>query len=174
MDATVDNPPPVRTRSRASREPRETEWADPIGEALLVIVVVGSVLAIGTVHVQSLLVVSALALIGGTLSGMALARLPAPAIVLGSLGLFSALQAAPLPARWVQWVSPASAEVWHRCLAPFGAALSRFPVSLDPGASIAEALKWLTYAAVYVMAVRVRARRGSLGSRRCSSALPRW
>jgi len=40
-------------------------------------------------------------------------------------------------------------------------ALTRFSLSLDPSASIAEALKWVTYASVYVMALRTRLRRGS-------------
>jgi hypothetical protein len=81
--------------------------------------------------------------------------------VLGALGLFSALQAVPLPASWTLRLSPASAQIWLRSLSPFGEQLSRFPLSLDGGASIAEALKWLTYAAVYIMAAQVRSKRGS-------------
>ncbi|MEI9939908.1 MAG: O-antigen ligase family protein [Pseudomonadota bacterium] len=130
---------------------------------MLVVVVVGSALAIGTVHIPALLVVSAFALIGATLEASSLRRVPWPAVVLAVLGLFSALQAVPLPAAWVSGLSPVSAAVWLRSLVPFGeAALRRFPLSLDEGASVAEALKWLTYACVYIMAIHVRARRGSV------------
>jgi O-antigen ligase len=157
-----DEPDRVRTRRRRVQNRRQFAGADRICEALLVTVVIGSVLAIGTVHIPVLLAVSALALVGGTLGALAGRQLPIPAIVLGALGLFSVFQALPLPAAWVLRVSPISAQVWLRCLTPFGEeAPTRFPISLDAGASVAEALKWLTYAAVYVMAARVRSRRGS-------------
>jgi len=129
---------------------------------VLGLVVLGSALAIGTVHIPVLLGISALALLGAALEAWGLKRVPWPAVVLASLGLFSALQAIPLPAAWVSWASPSSASVWLRCLIPFGdPPLRSFSLSLDPSASIAEALKWVTYASVYVMAVRTRSRRGS-------------
>ena len=150
-----------RRRPRPQRRRKVNSW-DSICEGLLVTVVVGSALAIGTVHIPVLLAVSALALVGATLEALTLRRLPWPAAVLAALGLFSAAQAIPLPAAWVSRLSPASADVWLRCLVPFGEpALNRFPLSLDAGASIAEALKWVTYASVYIMATRMRARRGS-------------
>lgn len=124
--------------------------------------VVGSVLAIGTIHVPVLLVVAALALLGATIEVFALRRVPRPALVLAGLGLVSAIQAVPIPAGLVRRLSPAAADVWQRCLVPFGQPpLQSFSLSLDPGASVAEALKWLTYACVYVMATRMRSRRGS-------------
>lgn len=127
----------------------------------MALVVVGSALAIGTVHRPALFAVAALALVGGALGAMAFRRLPLPAVVLAFLGIYSALQAVPLPASWAARLAPASAQVWLHCLAPFGEGeLPRFALSLDPGASLAEALKWLTYASVYLMAARVRSRRG--------------
>jgi hypothetical protein len=149
-------------RRRAPKKQRRIDGAETLCEITLVAVVLGSVLAIGTVHTPTLLAISALALVGGTLGAHGLNRLPPPAIVLAALGLFSAFQAISLPAHWVVALSPVSAQVWLRCLAPFGKyELARFPISLDAGASITEALKWLTYAAVYTMAVRVRTLRGS-------------
>jgi O-antigen ligase len=156
--ATIDTKPQARPR----RRPRTANRWAPIGDALLVVVVVGSTLAIGSVHIPVLLAVSAVALVAATVELLAFRRVPWPSAVLAALGLFSALQAVALPAAWVKSVSPVSADVWLSCLVPFGEpALQRFPVSLDAGASIAEALKWLTYASVYIMATRVRARRGS-------------
>jgi tetratricopeptide (TPR) repeat protein len=149
-----------RRRERTERR-RQVDWADPLCEFLLVLVVMGSVLAIGSVHMPALLTVAALAFIGGTLAVSTFRRLPTPAIVLGALALFSVLQAVPIPATWALRLSPVSSQVWLRCLAPFGERdLVRFPISLDAGASVAEGLKWLTYAAVYLMAARVRMQRG--------------
>jgi len=162
METKENNPNVTRRRRPRPRRRRATDRWDLIGEGLLVVVVLGSALAIGTVHVLALLAVSALALVGATLEGLALRRVPRPAAVLAALGLFSAFQALRLPAFWVQDMSPASANVWSRCLIPFGErAPPHFSLSLDASASVAEALKWLTYACVYIMAMRTRARRGS-------------
>ena len=161
IDTTETKSSSSRRRRRRAQKPI-VERLHLLCEALLGIVVIGSALAIGTVHIPALLAVSALALLGATLESLALRRVPWPALVLAALGLFSALQAVPLPAAWVSGLSPASADVWLRCLGPFGEpALRRFSLSVDPSASIAESLKWLTYACVYVMAMRTRARRGS-------------
>ncbi|HEY0467791.1 MAG TPA: O-antigen ligase family protein, partial [Polyangiaceae bacterium] len=140
----------------------ERPWLAQVNEALLAIVLFGSVLAIGTVHVQVLLTISALAFVGGALSIYSLRRLPKPALFLALLGLFSLVQAIPLPASLALGVSPATARVWLSCLEPLREpALRFFPISLDRGASIAEGLKWFCYAAVYVMALRTRVLRGS-------------
>jgi O-Antigen ligase len=151
----------VRRRARRTRQLESTRTATWC-EALLGVTVLGSVLAIGTVHVRVLLTVAAIAFVGGALSLLSFRRPPIPAVVLASLGIFSLLQAVPLPASWVVHLSPIAAQVWLHCLDPFQEhAPSRFSISLDRGASIAEALKWFTYAAVYVMAARVRLRRGT-------------
>jgi len=158
---TTSSQTPGRRR-RLHKRHSKTEFGDSISDAVFVLVVVGAALAVGTVHISVLLAISAIALLGAALEARALRQVPRPAIVLGALGLFSALQAISLPASWVKRLSPASADVWLRCLVPFGEpALRSFSLSLDPSASIAEALKWLTYASVYVMAMRARARRGS-------------
>lgn len=163
MDTTESRPRQSQRRRRRPQRRRQIDWQARLCDCLLVLVVVGSALAIGTVHVPVLLAVSALALVGATIEMLALRRVPWPSVVLAGLGLFSALQAIPLPAAWTNRVSPATADVWLRCLAPFGEpALRHFPMSLDAGASVAEALKWFTYSCVYVLATRMRARRGSV------------
>ena len=162
MTESKANPTHGPRRRPQRRRRSTTEIGGVISDSLLVLVVVGSVLAIGTVHIPALLAVSAVALIGATLEVRSLPRVPWPAVVLAALGLFSAFQALSLPAPWVSHLSPVAAGVWLRCLVPFGEpALRTFSLSVDATASIAEALKWLTYAAVYVMALRTRARRGS-------------
>lgn len=163
MEMTESKPNPTQGRRRRPQRRRsKTEIWGLISDVLLVLVVFGSALAIGTVHIPALLGISALALLGTMLEARALRRVPWPAVVVGGLGLFSALQALSLPAALVSHLSPVAAEVWLRSLIPFGEPAPRyFSLSLDGSASIAEALKWLTYACVYVMATRARARRGS-------------
>ncbi len=166
MDTTTDDLNSVRQRARKRRRRTDPnakiEATEPICEITLVIVVIGSALAIGTVHVQVLLGVAALALFGGGIALMAARELPKPALVLVAFAAFSALQAVPLPAWLANLLSPGTAQIWAHSMSTFGQPdLRSFPISLDPGASIAEALKWLTYAAVYLVATRVRARRGS-------------
>lgn len=162
MDPIETKPTTSTGRRRRPQRRRKGPGRRSVCEAILGSVVVGSMLAVGTVHVSVLLVIAAAALVGASLESMSLRRVPAPALVLALLAFFSALQAVPLPAAWVNAVSTSTGEVWQRCLIPFAEpGLRRFSLSLDAGASIAEALKWLTYACVYIMATCMRARRGS-------------
>jgi len=162
MDRTEN---PRSTSPRRRRRPQKGRipvGLGPVCDILLVVVVVGSALAIGTVHIPALLTISALALLGASIELRSLRQLPWPAVVLAALGLFSALQALPLPASWVSAISASTSAVWLRCILPFGdPPLRHFSLSLDPSASMAEALKWTTYAAVYVMSTRTRVRRGA-------------
>lgn len=152
----------ARQRRRRAEKRRRINFADSIGEISLVCVVVISALAIGTVHIAVLLGVAALALLGACFSASALRRVPRPALVLLALATFCVCQALPLPANVVSHLSPVSADTWLRCLIPSGEKpLSSFPFTLDVGASLAEALKLVVYASVYVMASRVRIRRGT-------------
>jgi hypothetical protein len=130
-----------------------------VGVVSLSALVFGSALAVGTVHVQVLFWVSAATIL---LSSMllfiersAVRRLPAPALVLIGLSVWSALQAAPLPLHLLEVIAPRNADVWARALRPFGEAPVRFgSISLDPGASCLEALKWFVYALVFTIAHR--------------------
>src|SRR5262245_17621632 len=68
----------------------------------------------------------------------------------------------PLPAGLLKAVAPATADVWERCLLPFGEHGPRWAsLSLDPGATAVEALKWATYGAVFVTATVVASRHGA-------------
>ncbi len=130
---------------------------------LLVVLVAGSMLAIGAVHAKVLLAVAALAFAGALavlLPGRA--DVPKVAWLVVGLAVYSALQALPLPVGLVQTVAPANADVWLRGLALIGETPGFVSISLDPGASLFEAVKWLTYAAVIVLAAHVASRRGPL------------
>ncbi|MFO0760142.1 MAG: O-antigen ligase family protein [Byssovorax sp.] len=142
---------------------------------LLTLAVVGSVLAVGSVHTSVLLIV-ALAVLGSlaleVYAGLSSprgsrVRLSLPVAVLGGLALFCLLQAVPIPFAALRAIAPANADVWARALLPFGETEPpRFAtISLDPGASLIEALRWATYAAVFACASSISARRSaSFGS----------
>jgi tetratricopeptide (TPR) repeat protein len=130
--------------------------------------VIGSVLAIGALHLPVLLLVAALSFGAAAvaLHRRALSRdglvMPLPSLVCAALAAYTLLQALPLPIRWLEVVAPVAADVWERCLLPFGEHGPRWAsLSLDPGASLVEALRWATYAAVFAAAATVSARHGA-------------
>lgn len=121
---------------------------------LLGLSVVGSVLAAGTVHVSVLLVIAPLALAAGVFAWLRDpdAVVPAPALLLLALAGYSALQAAPLPLGVVRWLHPEGAAIWEQTFATLGVSPSLASLSLDPGASLVEALKWSCYGSVFAAA----------------------
>jgi hypothetical protein len=136
---------------------------------LLAVVVVGSVLAIGTVHLPVLALVATLSFGAAALAVFRRAQtarglsLPLPALIFAGLALYTLLQLVPLPMSWLSALAPANADVWQRSLLPFGEGSPAWaPLSLDPGASIVEVLRWSTYAAVFVTASLVAARHGAV------------
>lgn len=166
----------VRPRRRALRGSGELEpQAAPSPGArfapsawLLAVAVVGSVLAIGTVHIQVLAVVAALVFAAAALaihrSAGARYGLPRslPVITCGALVAYTLIQAVPLPMGVLRFVASSNADVWERALLPMGEAAPRWAsISLDPGASVVEALKWSVYAAVFATSALIAARRGA-------------
>jgi hypothetical protein len=133
------------------------------------VVVIGSALAVGTVHYETLLCVSGFA-IASTVALLLLARghvskLPAPAILLIGLAAWSAFQAMALPLGALSKVDPQSAEIWARVLRPFGESPpNQGSISLDPGASLVEALKWFVYALIFIIAHLVSSRQSRIAA----------
>ena len=157
-----------RRAKRASSLAAQTARYEKVALSLLALTVVGSVLAVGSVHVPALLAVSAVAA-GGAAVAVRLdiatsGRVPlsAPvALVLGLAG-YTLLQAAPLPLGLLEKVAPANADVWARALLPFGERGPRWAsISLNPGATLVEALKWFVYACVFATAAVISSRRGA-------------
>jgi len=137
-----------------------------VATTALATVTVGSALAVGAVHLSVLLVVSAVATIGCSIvlyrERGRIRRLPPPALVLLALAAWSAIQAVPIPIAALFWAAPRNADVWLRCLRAFGDPPLKFAsLSLDPGASLVEALKWFTYAVVICLARWVQQWHGS-------------
>lgn len=124
----------------------------------------GSVLSLGTVHVPTLLVLTAA---GGLAAGLALLQrqflwTPAGLLALG-LALFNLLQALPLPLSWLSVLSPQASAIWASVSSPWEGSPPRFAsLSLEPGASLVEALRFCLYALVFSFAAQVGRQRGLL------------
>lgn len=147
-----------RFESARSRGPRY--WR----EAAVGVLLLGAVLAVGSVHVLTAITV---AVASGALASLLLwdsevprtALLPAAAAL--ALGLYSAMQALPIPQSVVSLIAPASAAIWERSLEPLGGAPAFITLSLDPGASLVEGAKWVGYAAILVACAVIARRRGA-------------
>ncbi len=138
-------------------------WALPVALAILVI---GSIAAVGSVTVGAIVVFAGVAVAVGGLALLevrARNRVPSskPLLVLVGLGVFCALQALPLPISWLQAISPTAADIWSRSLLPIGETVSAGSVSLSPGASLIEAVKWLSYALTFFAAGHLARTRSS-------------
>ncbi len=136
--------------------------------ALVALTVTGSALAVGGVHVRVFALIAPFAFVAAAL---ALRReqerkgsvsIALPAILATALAAYTLLQAVPLPMALLERLAPVNADIWARALLPFGEAGPRFAsLSLDPGGTLVEALKWSSYAAIFTAAAAVSARRGA-------------
>ncbi len=128
-------------------------------EATVALIVVGSVLAIGSVHIASLCVVAAVSSLA--LIALGSRKLPLmPASILACfLGAYCFCVSLPIPLDWLRRFAPANAEVWERMLLMRAPLPAHASLSVDPLASRVEGLKWLTYAVVFELAARLGRKR---------------
>ncbi len=126
-----------------------------------------SLLAIGGVHPLTMLLLGVLSV---TLAMMALAlraterRLPLsmPAFVLWGLACLCVVQVLPLPMGLLRSLSPVAADIWSGALRPLGQPAPAYAtLSLDPGATWVEALRWFSYGAMFVGAAATSTRIGA-------------
>jgi hypothetical protein len=162
-----DAPEPAERGARTPARPQRLQDRERWLALLVGVALCGSALAIGAVHAVVLVPVAAVAA-AAALVAVPLRELdakerawPAPALILITLALFTALQAVPLPLWLLAKIAPANADVWARSLLPFGERPAWGSVSVDPGATLVEALKWLTYASTFFAASVLSARRGA-------------
>jgi hypothetical protein len=67
-----------------------------------------------------------------------------------------------MPAEVMEWLAPANADVWKRSFHGFGEpGPSWTSISLDPGASWVESLKWFIYACAFVSGVTIARQHGA-------------
>lgn len=118
-------------------------------------------MAVGTVHVSVLLAVTPFAIASAVVALRANPgrALPGAALVLFALAAYSAFQSVPLPLAFVRVVHPAGASLWQETYAALGSANTWVSLSLDPGASLVEALKWCCYGCVFVTAATIAGER---------------
>lgn len=133
--------------------------------ATLTSVVVLSAQAVGTVHPITLVVMSLLAAGGlwlASRTGRASDRvgLGVPVVVMAVLIVLCLVQAAPIPLSILERIAPGNADIWNRALTPLGGEVHWGHISLDPGATLREALKGVLYVAVFVTASRLSVSRG--------------
>ncbi len=159
---------PLPTKSRIAA-PVSATWsedsralsADSKGRtlaSLLLVSVVGiSMAGIGAVHQPVLLgcamvAIAALALtLCASQTADILVRQATPALVAASLAAYTIFQALPLPMPVLEFLSASSADIWKRALLPTGEGMRAWgSLSLDPGASLIEAVKCMTYGAVFL------------------------
>ena len=157
---------------RATASPNQSRFAGDFGvqvvTVLTAVVVLGSALAIGAVHVQTIVILAPLAFVAAGL-GMfhdlkrrGTTTVALPAMIALVLAFITLLQAIPMPISWLAKIAPTNADIWSRALLPFGEAGPQFAsISLDPGASLVEALKWSSYAALLTAAATISARYGA-------------
>ena len=131
-------------------------------------VVLISVLAVGTVHVPTLLVVGTLGIGAGVLAMVVYRKdmgswpftLPSAGVL--ALSGWTAIQAIPLPAGLVAAIAPKNAEVWAHALDALGEPGPTWhPISLDPGATWVEVLKSLTYLGMILASTVIAYRRSA-------------
>src|SRR5690606_41824883 len=138
-----------------------------IGLALTIGSTVAVALALGGAHTYVLLAAAPVCLLGyaclltsfESVEGVSVSW-PAPVWVFAGLAGYSALQAVPLPVSVLEFLSPEAADIWAHALSPFDEVVEWGALSLDPGASLREALKWLLYGLNFVAAVLVARRYG--------------
>ncbi len=145
----------IQAREGRSRHPPPSHHHQPVPLLVcLSIIVVGSVLAIGAVHLPSVAIIAILALACFCLTLHDARQYPMPPVrpawIFFALAGVCVLQAVPLPAGLVRAIAPANADIWTRAMHPFGeGAASWLSLSLDPGATWGEALRWSSYGMVF-------------------------
>jgi hypothetical protein len=137
-----------------------------IGRYLLAIAIVGSAMALGSIHTAVLCVVATL--VGGAAclawfgAERVLVRPAATAVLMTGVGLtlYTLVQTIPLPASLVAAVAPHTADIWSRALTPL-----REPgpawvsLSLDPIATRIEVLRGVSYIGAFLAALKITSRR---------------
>jgi tetratricopeptide (TPR) repeat protein len=150
-------------RRRLVRRPVSTaQLTERAAVGALVVAIGGSALAFGALHPPMLVIAALASAAAAVLFGPS--KAPKSVWFLLALAGYTALQMLPLPAAWIAGLSPASAAVWQGVLEPLGEGRPAWAtLSVDPGGTALETLKWSAYACVLLAASAWRSRRGANG-----------
>jgi tetratricopeptide (TPR) repeat protein len=129
-----------------------------------------SALAAGGIHMPVLATFAALLVASGLFAGSsgefrAEARrrwqTGGLAAIAAALAVYCLLQALPLPLHWLEGLAPRNADIWARSLKPFALPPPEFAsISLAPGRSLVEALKFSAYGLVFSVSALLSRRYG--------------
>ena len=146
-----------------------------LSEASLLLLAVGPTVAIGGVHrpvqlAAALLSVLCLGLVWlNRRPGERGLHIPLFGVAMLALTAVNLLQLVPLPLGLLKVVAPTTADILHVSLARAGGVPSAHPISLNPGATLWEALKLACYSLAFIAAHNFYGRSGR--RRRLMSAL---
>lgn len=162
MDVRSHPATAVKQRRRRRSSVGHSTQSTPRVAWLLASVVLLAPQLVGALHVPVVIGVAAsltAIFVYAMWSGAISTRLPLPAVALALLAAYSLLQALPLPVQITEHLARANWDAYTRLFDAFGERAPRFlPLSLDPGASRIEAVKWSTYAIAFALAAGVGAR----------------
>ncbi len=152
-----DDPPAPERRDEARQV--ASRW-------LLAFIVVGSALAVGSLHTTTLCVVVAALAVATFLGWYGAepfrARPAATILLFTGIGLtgWTLLQIVPLPAGVLAVIAPSNADTWARALLPLKEpGPSWATISLDPYATRVQVLRGVAYLLAFLTALRVAHRR---------------
>lgn len=130
----------------------ETAWLATIADAMLGCALAWSVFAIGGTLPWAAAGLLALASASAVLNAVVgRFRVDAGTLVLFGLGVYTALQSAPLPLTWVQWLDPLTGETWARTFRLLHHS-GQSAVSLEPSTTRYEAVRLLSYGLTWAVA----------------------
>ncbi len=164
METGPTNPPNPRRKRRQRLSETDSKKQDDRAdmgfvETIWLLLSVGSIILLGGVPRWSLLLLALPAAIGWYALWKKDWRPDVFILTCGGLSLYSLIQAIPLPDLLLEHLSPSSAENWSHALGPKGPHDFLGAISLDPGASLAESLKWMLYGFAYALARYISSRR---------------
>jgi hypothetical protein len=145
-------------RGRRRRTRQRPHSFNRLSVGLLSVLLAGSALWFGAQQTPALV---ACALASAALALLAPpAHVPRAAWVTTGLALVTCFELVPLPSAWVAHLTPTGHAVWRGALELVGAPSDRaVPLTVDPGATALEALKWAAYGCVLLGASGMVARR---------------
>lgn len=160
------DPPKRRRRHRGARKrffsrlsdawKRWSQTQTSASVILLSFLVAAPALAMGAVHLWVLATIASIGFLAILIVDRTHPMVRGPAVVCLAISGYCTLQSVPMPFAWLEALSPHNAEVWRESLLlADGHAPRLASLSIDPGASLREALKWAFYATVLLVASRV-------------------
>ncbi|HEY4117524.1 MAG TPA: O-antigen ligase family protein, partial [Byssovorax sp.] len=155
-----------RGAARADRAPRVASRYEIVVACGLGLTLLASSLGLGAVHTVVLLPVAAIVIATACAAEVLAqrtggARLPGVSLLCFALAGYCLLQCVPLPLGLLERIAPTNADIWRHALDPLDRTRSFAPISLDPGATVREALRWTMYGAAFFSARTLARLRGA-------------